>query len=86
MIEKLKLKCDDGSRATWEPGKPGDRLSRVHQVDLHMRKNIKVSFVSRPDLSRCRVVIHRGSRKVTLDYKQFLDEVIDRLIESHGEF
>lgn len=86
MIEKLGLKYDDGSRANWEPKKTGDRLNRIHQVDVHMRKDIKISFVSRPDLSRCRVVIHRGNRKVTLDYKQFLYEVIDRLIESHGEF
>ncbi len=37
MIEKLELKCDDGSRAAWEPDKPGDRLSRVHQMDVHMK-------------------------------------------------
>ena len=86
MIEKIEMTCDDGSRATWEGKKPGARLSRVHQIDLHMRKAIKVSFVSRPDLNRCKVVIHRGHRKASLDYKQFLADVVDRLIESHGEF
>ena len=85
MIEKLEIKCDDGSRASWEPDKPGDRLNRVQQVDLHMRKYITVSFVSRPDLSRCKVVVQRGSRKALLDYKQFLEDVVDRLIESYGE-
>ena len=86
MIEKLEMTCDDGSRASWEGKKPGERLNRVQQVDIHMRKDIKVSFVSRPDLSRCKVVIHRGSRKVSLDYNQFLEDVVDRLIESHGDF
>ena len=86
MIEKLEMKCDDGSHASWEPKKPGARLSRVHQVDLHMRKDIKVSFVSRPDLSRCKVVVTRGGRTASLYYKDFLANVVDRLIESHGEF
>ena len=85
MIEKLEMKCDDGSRASWEGKNPGDQLSRIQQVDIHMRKDIKVSFVSRPDLSRCKVVVQRGSRKASLDYKQFLEDVVDRLIESHGD-
>lgn len=86
MIEKLEMKCDDGSRAAWEPDKPGDRLSRIHQVDVHMRKDVTVSFVSRPDLNRCKIVVQRGSRKASLDYKQFLDDVVNRLFESYGDF
>ncbi len=86
MIEKLEMTCDDGSHASWEPKKPGDRLDRVHQVDLHMRKDITISFVSRPDLSRCKVVIQRGGRTASLYYKDFLNDVVDRLIESYGEF
>ena len=85
MIEKIEMTCDDGSRASWAPKKPGARLDRIHQVDLHMRKDIKVSFVSRPDLNRCKVVIHRGGRKASLYYKNFLEDVIDRLIESYGD-
>ena len=30
MIEKIDMKCDDGSRATWEGKKLGARLNRVH--------------------------------------------------------
>ena len=86
MIEKVSMKCDDGSQASWESKKPGARLNRLHQVDVHMRKEITVSFVSRPDLNRCKVVIQRGGRKASLDYKQFLEEVVDRLIGSHGDF
>jgi len=86
MIDKIEMTCDDGSQATWIGKKPGARLSRIHQVDLHMKKDIKVSFVSRPDLNRCKVVIHQGHRKASLDYKQFLNDVVDRLIESYGEF
>jgi len=86
MIEKVSMKCDDGSRASWEPDQPSDRLKRLQQVDIHMRKEITVSFVSRPDLNRCKVVIHRGGRKASLDYKQFLEDVVDRLIESYGDF
>ena len=86
MIEKVSMKCDDGSQASWEPNKPGARLNRLHQVDIHMRKEITVSFVSRPDLNRCKMVIHRGGRKASLDYRQFLEDVVDRLIESYGEF
>lgn len=86
MIEKVAMKCDDGSRASWEGSKPGERLNRLQQVDVHMRKEITVSFVSRPDLSRCKVVIQRGGRKASLDYNQFLEEVVGRLIGSHGDF
>lgn len=60
MIEKLEMTCDDGSQATGEGKQPDDRLNRIQQVDIHMRKDIKVSFVSRPNLSWCKVVIHRG--------------------------
>ena len=84
MIEKPEMTCNDGSYASWEPKKPGARLNRVHQVDLHMRKDIKVSFVSRPDLSRCKVIIKRGVRTPSLYHKDFLSNVVDRLIESHG--
>ena len=81
LIQHKSPKITDGGGHT---GKPSDRLNPVHQVDLPMRKDIKVSFVSRHDLNWYEAVIYQGNHKASLDYIQFLNDIIDQVIESNG--
>ncbi len=84
MIEKLELTFDDGSRMTWEPGKTSGALKRLHQVDIKLKKDVRVSFVSRPDLRRSKVVFKHRERQASLAHQTFLQDVVERLIEAYG--
>ncbi len=84
MIERIDLTFDDGSKMSWTPGKSGGGLKRLHQLDIQLKKDAEVSFVSRPDLRRCKVNFKRRGRQASLVHEKFLQYVVDRLIEAYG--